>query len=276
MTQDEILARLESRLRAQSSVEKTITRYLSLSRLYLEFSNSQFTRELVEEFLSEYEDTSSTYRRFLMYVLKGLFGAAGETFPFRSREFPKISQPSQPFLSIDQAEKLINAAKDDPLAYALFRLSAVTGARREEYTRMLDSDFNSPQIQIRAAKGEDIRIRTLDTETCDSLNEYRRFRKRYYRETDKLFLSRSGKALTTNALSVLFREYADDLGLDKGVGFHAIRRGLTTWLYKLGMRERELQDIMGWRSDQMPSRYIRLVSSDVDQKAAELNPFANR
>ena len=71
----------------------------------------------------------------------------------------------------------------------------------------------------------------------------------------------------------MFRTYADQIGLPDGVGLHAIRRGVATWLFNAGMRERELQDVGRWKSPSMPAVYVQLVPGQVDREVQKKHPM---
>ena len=270
-----VLDDYENQLRFTSCKEGTIYRYIRVSRLFLEFSKGNLTREEVIRFINSMQGSSSTYRRWVVYALKGLFKAAKRDWVLDRREMPKLSKPNQPFLNLEQVESILDLAKDKPLHYALFRLMAALGCRREELVRMRDYDFDyaKSQILVRTAKEEDNYIRTLDAQTCEILKLYLKSQGSRTSNQVSLFLLPTGRPVSISYLASLFRTYATKLGLDKGTGWHSFRRGLVTWLYEGGMREKELQELMGWRSPEMPSRYIRLSSSEVDKKALGIHPF---
>lgn len=278
MTVGELLNTYEDNLRLRGLTDDSQYRYIRIAEAYLaslgeDTRSGVLSRETVMSFLRSFSETSGSYRRFVMYVVKGLFEAANVKWPFTKRDLPKMSRPSRPYFTIDEMQSLLDIARPSALDYTLLRIDAVTGARREELSRMLLEDYVPPTIRVRTAKGGEERIRTLDRDTVLAVNRYLITRRS---KSNALFVSRNGVPLSTQMLSKRFRRLADRAGIKKGIGWHAIRRGVATWLFKGGMRERELQDALGWKSPAMPSQYIQLVASEVEAKIIAVHPMFAR
>lgn len=274
MTPDELYSQYASYLDFLSLAEETKYQYLRIVDDYLYQSDGNLTRDSVLGYMRKHKSKSGTYRRWIMYILKSLFENAKVEWPFAKRELPKLSKPSQPYLRVEDAEKLIAVAKkSSPLNYALVRLDVVTGARRKELASVLLEDYSRPHIRIRTAKGGEERVRTLDPETCDTLDAYLRQRRS---KSLSLFVSSQGTPLTTQTLSKRFQALAKSAGFKKGTGWHSLRRGVTTWLFEGGMRERELQEALGWKSAVMPGKYVQLVAGEIEEKVIAIHPFFKR
>lgn len=138
---------------------------------------------------------------------------------------------------------------------------------------MMLIDYSSPHLVVRTAKGGDRRVRTLDDDTITALNSYLAVRKS---KDPHLFVSEQGITFSVTTLGNRFRKIARASGFDKHIGLHAMRRGVTTWLFQAGMRERELQELMGWKSITMPSQYVQLVPGVIEEKAQALHPFSKK
>ena len=270
MTSDELYQQYASYLDFLGHTSETCTQYLRIVDDYLYQSDGSLTRDSVLSYMRKYESKSGTYRRWIMYILKSLFENAKQEWPFAKKELPKLSKPSQPYLKISDAEHLIEIAKSSPLDYALVRLDAATGARRRELSEVLVEDYSRPYIRIRTAKSGEARTRTLDSETCRALDRYIRQR---HSKSPYMFVSSQGIHLTPQTLSIRFRKLAQKAGFKSGTGWHSLRRGVVTWLFEGGMRERELQEAMGWKSPTMPSRYVQLVAGKVEEKVIATHPF---
>lgn len=266
----DIIGRFEDMLRFRGYTPDTAYRYL---RIVEQFTASYpLTRDGVIGYINSLQDTSSTYRRWVMYVLKLLFLTERAEWPFSAREMPKLSPAKRPFLTLADFRRLLDISKRSPLDHALLRVDAVTGARRHELVKMRVADYNRAKktLLVRTGKGGEPRVRALDDETCSVLDRYLDSR-RY--ESDFLFISERGVPLSTTTLSKRFRKMAQRAGFDSGVGWHAVRRGMVTWLYRAGMRERELQEAMGWKSASMPHLYVQLVEGEVEKKVRALHPL---
>jgi len=270
MLVDELLDKYEDQLKFLGHAQGTKYRYMRVADLYLEYSKGVMSRDTVMEYVNVHSASSSTYRRWIMYVLKGLFDTASLKWPFSKRELPKLSKPSQPFFTYEAFQAFLKHAESSLLDYALLRVDAVTGARRGELSEIKMEHYTRPHIKISAEKGSLDRVRTLDKETCDVLDKYIKTR---HSKEPWLFVSERGEYLPPEALSRRFRLLARKAGLKKGVGWHAVRRGVTTWLFEAGMRERELQDALGWRSAAMPARYIQLSPGAIESKVQASHPM---
>lgn len=273
MKTPDLVSRYKSELEFRSLAPATVYRYLRIVSWYLEHSRGVLSRATAVAFVNDVP--GQTQKKLALNVLKGLFRVAGASWEFTGREAPKASAPRRPYLTIRQARALLQNASNDPLAYALLRLDMILGARREELSRMQVSDYKPGEatIKVRTAKGGQERIRKLDLDTCRILDAYLRIRRS---RTEYLFVDKTGRPLSVGSLTVLFRRLADATGIPKGVGWHAIRRGVTTWLYQAGMREKELQELMGWKVATMPHNYIQLVPGQVDEMAQARHPLIRR
>ncbi|MDP2662083.1 MAG: tyrosine-type recombinase/integrase [Dehalococcoidia bacterium] len=264
-----LLASFARTMEFQNLADSTRYRYESLAREYLASSNGVMSREAVMRYLEELGG-SGTYRNWACRPLKKLFTEAKAEWPFTPRELPKPEDPKQPYLTYEQVQNLFKLAKNKPLALALLRTDAVAGARRIQLARMLRTDYDPPNLRVEGAKGGKTRIRRLDPETVAAVNAYLATRKDARPE---LWASKRGVPMTVYTLSMLFAELAQAAGLPKGTGWHAIRRGVATWLYKAGWREKEIQEHIGWKSPTMPHKYIQLVVSELEEEAVAIHPM---
>ena len=270
MTTDELYSKYASYLDFLGLAEESKYRYLRIVDDYLYESSGVLTRDTVQRFMRKYESKSGTYRRWIMYVLKSLFENVEVKWPFVKRELPKLSRPNTPYLKVAEVERLLEIARPSSLDYALIRLDAATGARRKELSEVRVEDYSRPYIRIRTAKSGEERTRTLDPDTCNAIDKYIKQRRS---KATYMFVSAQGIPLTPQTLSIRFKKLAVRAGFKSGTGWHSIRRGVVTWLFKGGMRERELQDALGWKSPTMPAKYIQLVAGEVEEKVKAAHPF---
>lgn len=244
--------------------------YLRWASAYLESCNGELTRDSVMAYSETLSGRSGTTRRWVMTILKVFFEAVNVKWPIRKNEMPKRSAPSRPFVKQAEAEALIESIKGDPLDYAMFRLAIILGCRRVELVRMQLADYKRPNINVRTAKGGEPRVRQLDPETCRVLDAWLAVRDSL---TEALFVTPRGFPVSTKGVSERFTKHARALGFAPRKGVHAVRRGVVTWLFKAGMREKEIQELIGWRSATMPAVYIQLETGDTDRKAQAVHPF---
>lgn len=251
--------------------EGTKMGYLCVAKKYLQ-NGRGFDRDSIIQFLQQLKG-GSTYKAWCLAVLKRLFQSQEKTWPLRPREGPKPQERPQVALSEIQARTLLTKAKKSARDYAIFRLLVVTGIRRGELVALRREDFKPPELKVQLKKRESYRVIKLDSETVQTINNYLKSRKD---KLDQFFLSQSGKTLTPVGLSLELQHYFKEMGLPKGTGLHSLRRGMVTWLFNRGMKELEIQELIGWKSSTMPAKYIKLAVADVEKKAQSLHPFIQR
>lgn len=267
---EETWAKYKTYLQTLGYSPSTKSQYSLYARSYLEYSRGAYSKSTVLAFLALYTKHSGTTRRFITYIVKSLFRFLEKPWPLDKREMPKLSRPKRPVLSQAQVRQLVEIASVNPLDHALVTLDAILGARREELARIQLADYLPPHIRIRTAKGGDERVRYIGDKACAVIDWYLVTRSS---PSSFLFVSKYGTPLTPTAMSVLFRKMAVQAGIPKGIGWHAIRRSVVTWLFEGGMREREIQEVFGWKSLAMPAQYIQLSQIQVNEQVKKIHPM---
>lgn len=253
--------------------KETQQAYLRWATAFLENSRGDLSREALVSYAESLSSRSGTTRRWVLTILKVFYESVGAKWPIRKNEMPKASAPSRPFVKYAEAEQLIASIRSDPLDYAMFRLAIILGCRRVELVRMKIDDYKKPNINVRTAKGGEPRVRQLDVETCRILDDYLKVRNSL---TDALFVTQRGFPVSTQVVSERFTKHARACGFEKRKGIHAVRRGVATWLFQGGMREKEIQELIGWKTPGMVSKYVQLEPGPVEQKARESHPFLKK
>lgn len=251
--------------------EESKYRYLQIADKFLTEQRGQFTREAVMAFLAGYADRSSNYRRWMTYPLKSLFNMRRVQWPFRSTELPRTTRPYRPFFTYEQFTSLLTKARQSKLLYTLMRVDAATGMRRVELTWLNEIDYERPRLAVKIAKSTRGRVVELDPDTCNALDSYIASRNS---KDGALFVGKNGRRILKQTITDMFAKLRKDAGIEMPrAGWHAIRRGLATWLFKAGWREKELQEFIGWESPAMPATYIQLAGSEIQKKVAATHPF---
>jgi len=270
-----LLGVFEAELKFRGLAPESMYRYLRVAQMYLD-SGGDFSRASVLQFVEiKLNKSAGTYRRWCFDVLKRFFTSCEKPWPFRPNEGPHPSEPKRPYLTKEQAHALLELSKKSVLDHALFRLAAITGARRAELAAIQVADLAKQNggmvLHIQAKKHGGRRNLPLDGETAEAVERWLSLRGG---SPGPLFCHISGRGLSPDELGARFRAYRRALGLPEGTGLHAMRRGVVTWLYQAGMGERELQQWGGWKSPHMPHAYIQLEDDEVTGKAMSLNPIA--
>jgi integrase len=244
----------------------------------------------------EYLDTKTRYEasylNYLCNVLKRFYIGWEKHFPIPNEEFPKgKGEPNRPMLSSEQLLSIAREAKKlwlertgiDPndmiglRDYSMILISLDCGARRIQIRNLNVEHFDGGKglLLIPSAKGGRNTERVLSEVTKNVLAYYVEKRKLIETKENAMFIMSDGARVSSSAMNERFREIRIRAGiLEKGIGFHAPRRGKTWRLKKGGLTEEEINDAMGWKiGSRMSHIYGQLSQAEVQQKAASVDTF---
>lgn len=247
----------------------------------------------MREFLDTKTRFSTGYMNYLCHAMKTIYEAWEKHFPIPNKKFPKVSgEPKRVVLREEQLGILIktaqrmwleSVAKDDKdinglRDYCMVLISVDCGARRYQINQLdCDSyDVEKNVLLVPPAKGGRKTERVLDATTRNALLFYLQKRRQIQTAEKAMFLKkRSTERITTELMSDAFRAISKRAGVYvKGLGFHAPRRGKTRRLAEGGLREDEINDVMGWKvGSRMSHVYINIDQDEVQRKAAEADKF---
>lgn len=232
-----------------------------------------YDRQDVVGYMSELRrrKIAGSTQRQTFRTLKTFYQANGWPWPFRRGESPKTSEPRRPWLKYDEFLRLLEVLKRRPMHHALFRVAGCTGARASELRNMERSDYKAPYLEVTAIKRGRSGPRMLDPETCKVLDVYLATR------TDDdlcLWYGRKHGRITVHAMQAMLRTAVKEAGLGlKHMGMHMFRRSFTTWAYKAGAREKEITDVVGWRTPTMVHEYIQLDREEAMKAVKRAHPM---
>ena len=185
--------------------------------------------------------------------------------PSMKLKHPKVDEPPVRVATEHDLKKLLGTCdKRDRLGRrdaAILGLLAWGGLRRSE-TCALDVDdveLDKRFVAIPRTKIGRPRQVPLHPDAVDLLDSWMRTRGK---EPGPLFLSRTGRRLSPNAVGQMFATRCALVGLD-GLGTHAFRRGLAIRWLKGGGSETGLRAIAGWTSTRMVGTYTRMASEEI-------------
>ena len=151
-----------------------------------------------------------------------------------------------------------------------------TGVRSAELVRVRIEDLDLAAGQARI-HGKNRRIETVPLSPAlrAELQTYlRRAPRRTGDDSSALFVSRSGSAITTNAIRLWMRRAKVHAGLDaKRVSPHVIRASAATHFAATGVSAFGVQRFLRHRTPTMSQRYVDLGSLDFSRLHATASPF---
>ncbi|MEM3978784.1 MAG: tyrosine-type recombinase/integrase [Fervidicoccaceae archaeon] len=277
---DEIIRLFEYKLVSKGRSPSTIKTYLFFVKKFLDFIKKPppYTQSDLELFFAKLrKDGTSEAKnpydpvslRLAYAAMKRFFQLMGWSWPFSSSDTPRLKDKAQPFYTFEDFQKMVRLAQKNPVHEAILWILWLTGCRRSQLCDIKVSDVNlkDGMIAIPGMKGGEPTVWRLPDHVVKLLNLVigRRDPNSY------LFKGKKGK-IHPDTITWLVNHYAKKAGIEPK-GAHGLRRGRATFLYKeLGMRERELQSALGWKTPTMPHKYIQLVSQETRRIIYEKDP----
>jgi site-specific recombinase XerD len=195
---------------------------------------------------------------------------------------PKRPQKLPRVLKADEvAELLDRIPQTTPLDVrdrALFELAYACGLRAEELVNLDRGslDFDAEEVRVEG-KGGKTRIVPVGEAAVRALTRYVE-RARPALETDRaepaLFVSKSGRRLSTSDVRRRLRVWTRKVGLPGAVSPHALRHSFATHLLEGGADLRAIQEMLGHASISTTQIYTRVESARLRSAYAKAHPRA--
>jgi integrase len=283
--------RFEQFLRVLGKSEDTIARYLTVVRDFVALKGSrlEYGKQDVMDYLQHVMgraaqrrtrvpgQASGTYLRFCFYSLKSFYRCLGIKWGFQKEDVPKLSEPYRPYYEYPEMEKIMRAAKEHGFErdYVLFRLIPLTFARRKGFQKLKRWDYDQAKGTITMPsikKGRRV-VLELDRETKEVMDHYLLARTDQYPALFPSFRPwKDSGELSVAYINKLLRFFAAKAKVPNK-GLHAFRRGMVTYLYEHGLREREIFEMGDWTRPDMVFQYVQLSPSFANDIRREVHPF---
>ena len=199
------------------------------------------------------------------------------TSPKRDQYLPRVLKED------DVASLLDSIPASTPLELrdrAIFELAYATGLRAEELTALDtgDADFDAEELRVHGKGGKE-RVVPIGEQAWRNLNAYlERGRPLLAREGDPgeraIFLSKSGRRLSTADLRRRLRAWAQRAGMPPGATPHTLRHSFATHLLEGGADLRTIQELLGHSTISTTQTYTRVESRRLRRVYARAHPRA--
>ena len=164
---------------------------------------------------------------------------------------------------------------------AIFELAYASGLRAEELVTLDVSgiDFDDEQVRIEG-KGSKTRVVPIGEQATRAIDAYlTRARPALSAPADRdggaaLFLSKSGRRLSTSDVRRRLNVWTRKLGLQGTVSPHALRHSFATHLLDGGADLRVIQELLGHSSISTTQIYTRVESARLKRAYAQAHPRA--
>lgn len=194
--------------------------------------------------------TMSTLRRFYRYQIRA---NSIQLDPCAQIAAPKLGRPLPKSLSEEQVEALISAPDlNKPLGmrdYAMLETLYATGLRVSELVELtlLETNLDVGVVRV-VGKGNKERLVPLGEQALDALARYinnARSDLLKSKQSDALFVTARGGAMTRQAFWYLIKKYAQRAGIEAELSPHTLRHAFATHLINHGADLRSVQMLLG-------------------------------
>ncbi len=224
---------------------------------------------------------ASTARK--LAAVRGLFSSQREHGLLVSSPADLVATPRQPsrlprVLKVSEAARLLESVPaGSPLELrdrALFELAYACGLRAEELVSLglEDVDWDGEQLRVEG-KGRKTRYVPVGELAMTALRDYRE-RGRANLAGGPLFLSKSGRRLSTSDVRRRLRKWTARAGIPGGTSPHTLRHSFATHLLDGGADLRSIQELLGHASVSTTQVYTRVESARLKSAYARSHPRA--
>lgn len=219
----------------------------------------------------------SSIRRFYRYLIRE--GLITED-PSARIDAPKLGRPLPKTLTESQVEDLL-AAPDisSPLGMrdrAMLELLYASGLRVSELVGLSGSQLNLQQGLVKVmGKGSKERLVPLGEEALSWMQRYMREARGLIlggRQSEALFPSKRGTAISRQAFWQLIKRYAQIAGIDSALSPHTLRHAFATHLLNHGADLRVVQMLLGHSSLSTTQIYTYVARERLKSLHAEHHP----
>lgn len=197
--------------------------------------------------------------------------------PFESVDRPHVSRSLPAFLNLDDAKRLIHAARSiDDIFYRRRNTCIIIwflnmGLRLSELAKIQISDLYDDSILING-KGSKERIAYLNTSCLRALRLWLHWRGQ---EQGALFTTKSGDALSAGSIAAIVKSLIRRAGLPDQISTHKLRHTAATLLYRSGAADLlVLSEILGHASIATTQIYTHVADERIIQ-AMSKHPLAD-
>jgi site-specific recombinase XerD len=195
--------------------------------------------------------------------------------PKRARTLPRVLRPDEMAAVLD---RIPASTPLDLRDRALFEIAYASGLRAEEIVTLdvTSVDFDSEELRVEG-KGGKTRIVPSGELALRALQRYLERARPALANRDgepALFLSKSGRRLSTSDVRRRLRVWARHAELQGGVSPHTLRHSFATHLLEGGADLRAIQELLGHASISTTQIYTRVESARLKSAYAKSHPRA--
>lgn len=223
--------------------------------------------------------TMSSLRAFYDYLIQRNIIKVN---PMDNITSPKIGKYLPEVLTIEEVEKLLEFNPKDAFTFrnrCILELLYSTGLRITELVTLKFENISIDDALIKVmGKGSKERIVPMNDITCDYLKKYiENIRPTMIKkeQTDYIFLNNHGKQLTRQAVFLMIKKRAREVGIKKDISPHTLRHSFATHLLQNGADIRFIQELLGHSDVATTEIYTHIANETLKNDYNDLNPRDN-
>lgn len=223
----------------------------------------------------------ASLRSFFQYLYRTV--SLIDSNPAEGLEFPKARTRNPVYLSLDEAEALLNAVLDNKNPeyryrdYAIITLFLNCGLRLSELSSINIDSIKSDRSLTIIGKGNKERVIYLNQACQDAIDAYLDYRPSDPKDRSALFISKQKNRMSNRAIQHMVDKYLNQIGLDTKIySVHKLRHTAATLMYQHGNVDiRALQEILGHESVSTTQIYTHIDRERL-RTAIDSNPLSNK
>ncbi len=195
---------------------------------------------------------------------------------------PKIGKYLPEVLTIEEVDKLLDFEPHDAFTFrnrCILELLYSTGLRITELVTLKFENISIDDALIKVmGKGSKERIVPMNDITCDYLKKYiEEIRPTMIKtvQSDYIFLNNHGKQLTRQAVFLMIKKRASEIGIKKDISPHTLRHSFATHLLQNGADIRFIQELLGHSDVATTEIYTHIANETLKKDYNDLNPRDN-
>ena len=223
--------------------------------------------------------TMSSLRAFYDYLIQRNII---KNNPMDNITSPKISKYLPEVLTIEEVEKLLELEPKDAFTFrnrCILELLYSTGLRITELVTLKFENISIDDALIKVmGKGSKERIVPMNDITCNYLKKYiEEVRPAMIKkeQTDYIFLNNHGKQLTRQAVFLMIKSRAREVGIKREISPHTLRHSFATHLLQNGADIRFIQELLGHSDVATTEIYTHIANETLKKDYNDLNPRDN-
>lgn len=259
---ENIIDKSERVLRLRNYSPKTCKAYLLYIKEYINFAKEKGTKDrqrAIEDFLLDRHRRKQSPQtiNLALNAVKFLYAEVLKDPQKIDLKFAKRNKKLPIVLSHSEIEKIIQAT-DNAKYKLMISLGYACGLRVSEVVnlKVADLDIDELVVHIKGAKGKKDRISILPEKLKNDLRNIIAGKS----QSDFVFASNRGGALTTTALQKMFRKSLAKAQVQKPATFHSLRHSFATHLLENGTDVRYVQELLGHNNIRTTQIYTQVTN----------------